>query len=449
MSANSRRRRKRPNDEVLKPRSAQPERSALMFNPWLTSSDRLTTAKRDNIELMYYRAKLRKRRPKARDIESRKAILHTILSNLAFALAVGVEPPRIGISLGKAKPLTRYDRRGLTGLSKILKDFDKLGLIRLRVSHKKGIASQIEFAPGGPDRIKFKPDKFTELTEQVIAGEVRPREVIYLSRTERDYIAGTESRELFDYADTKLTRRYRDEVQRINSFLAEANLQFLPDGGPMVATKLRYLRRVFNLLPTDPPDTGRFDLGGRLFGGWWMDLAKERRHAIRINGEPIVDLDFQGMFINLAYIAAGRAPLDPEIDPYAVAGLTERHWRDGVKKVALAMLFRKGPLVRLPRDAKGDLPNRVRAARVRDAILRAHPGLRKIFGTNIGLSLMFTESRILIAAMLRLIDRGIPALPMHDGLMVAESQRYEAMEAMVAASKEITGRSLTVIAKSV
>src|SRR6185312_16386597 len=154
-------------------------------------------------------------------------------------------------------------------------------------------------------------------------------------------------------------------------------------------------------------------------------------------------------FINLAYIAAGREPLDPEIDPYAVAGLTERRWRDGVKKVALAMLFRKGPLARLPRDAKGNLPNRVRAARVRDAILQAHPDLGKIFGTNIGLSLMFTESQILIAALLRLIDRRIPALPMHDGLMVAESQRFEAMEAMAMASEEITGRSLTVIPKPV
>lgn len=464
MSAKSKRRIKRSNDVAPKTRGVQPERSKLMFNPWLTSSDPLTVAKGNNVELMYYKANSRQRRPKARDIERRKAILHAILSNLAYAAAIQVDPPGIGISIRKAKQgQTRYERRGLTGLPKILKDFDKLGLVRLHLSHQRGIASRIEFAPsiflGG---FKLKSDKFTELTEQRVDGKVWPREVIYLSRTERDYIAGTESRELIDYTDTKLSRRYRDEVQRINSFLAKADIRFLPDGGPLVATKLRYLRRVFNLPPEfQLPPSGRKPpfpsppVGGRLFGGWWMDLAKERRHSIRINGEPIADLDFQGMFINLAYIAAGKELPDPEIDPYAVPGLTERRWRDGVKKVALAMLFRKGPLVRLPRDARANeegqplLPTRIRGATVREAILQAHPELAKIFGTNIGLSLMFTESQILIAAMLRLIDRRIPALPMHDGLMVPASKRHEAMEAMATASEKIIGRSLTVIQKRV
>ena len=35
---------------------------------------------------------------------------------------------------------------------------------------------------------------------------------------------------------------------------------------------------------------------------------------------------------------------------------------------------------------------------------------------------MFAESQLLVAVMLRLIQHGITALPVHDGSMVAESQ---------------------------
>lgn len=243
------------------------------------------------------------------------------------------------------------------------------------------------------------------------------------------------------------TRQYRAEVERINAALQETKMALEPDGGPLVATTLRHLHRSFNLPPDAPEGTERFDCGGRLFGGWWSNLPKERRHLIRIAGEAVADLDFASMFLRLAFLEAGEKP--PEGDLYAaVPGLGEPRWREGVKKTALAMLFRTSPLLRLPKDAKGLLPPRMSGSIAREAILSAFPALASVFEQGKGLGLMFTESQILVAALLDLADRKIPALPMHDGLMVPISKATPAARAMQDAAERICGFRLPITVKA-
>jgi hypothetical protein len=418
-----------------------PVRCALMFDPWLTSNSLIVRAISDNVLSWYeHNAPPRRRRMKERDRQNLAMIVRTILANLAYAAAIKLDPPAIGISLRKAKQkLTRYDRPGFTGLPAILESLSATGaMFTLRKSDRKGTASAIIANPtlvGTLQRFRFSPQNFAQAEGH--------RETIYLTRTERDYVEGTTDRELIDYRDTSETLRYRAETDSINGFLARADLRMEPDGGPVVITSVRrHLRRYFSLpLGSEEP---RFDLGGRLFGGWWQDLPRDRRYAIRIKGEPIADLDFASMFLRLAYLRAGIAP--PEGDLYAVIpGLAG--WRDGAKKLASAMLFRTSPLLKVPRDLRDELPPRISGKHLRAAVLAAHPALESVFETGVGLSLMFTESQILIAALLRLVDRGIPALPMHDGLMVARSKASAAMDAMVAASEKITGVRLPISLK--
>jgi hypothetical protein len=71
----------------------------------------------------------------------------------------------------------------------------------------------------------------------------------------------------------------------------------------------------------------RFDLSGRLFGGFWQGLQRERRSGIRIDGEPVATLDYSSMFARLAYASKGVRP--PAGDLYAIPGLEGR--RDAVK----------------------------------------------------------------------------------------------------------------------
>jgi hypothetical protein len=423
---------------------AQPERSEVMFDPYLTSSHPFVTAMADNLALAYeHLLAPRQRKMKARDRENLHAILHAVFANLANAAAQGIHPPRIGVSLRASKrKLTRYDRAAFSGLPKILETISAVrrGGFSLSKSTQKGTASALTADAGLAEslaRFKFRAEHF---------GHAPGRETIWLSRAERDYVDGTLDRELIDYADTPETLRYREEMATINTALRSADTRMLPDGGQPVLTSLRELHRSFNLTASTPAGVERFDLGGRLFGGFWQSLEKPRRRSIRLDGEPVADLDFAAMFLRLAYLEVGESP-PPEGDLYAaVPGLSG--WRKGVKIAANAMLFRTSPMLRLPKKARDHLPPRLSCASVRAAILAGHPALAPVFETGIGYRLMFLESQILVAAMLRLIAQGVSAvLPMHDGLMCPRSKAELVRQTMSDAAEQTVGFRLPISLK--
>lgn len=57
---------------------------------------------------------------------------------------------------------------------------------------------------------------------------------------------------------------------------------------------------------------------------------------------------------------------------------------------------------------------------------------------------MFTERRILMATLQRLMAEDVPALPMHDGIMVPRSKAELAKRAMEQASEQVAGERLLV-----
>lgn len=433
-----------PSDRVQGDGDVQSARSLILLDPFLTidpTKGELDALLRHGFRLAS--SSPRQRRMKDRDRALLEAAICTALANLALAFLREVEPPSVGMSFKASnRTRTRYDRAGFRSLPRVLGLLAKAGLITIAKSGTRGKASTVTASPalhGTLQGIRFTPDHFTTAGGQ---------ETIWLSRsTGRDYVASERHRELIDYTETEETTRYRQEVTKLNDMLARADLRMEPDGGPLVVTSLRHVRRHFNLSQDTPEGTERFDLGGRLFGGWWSHLPKGRRHLIRINGEPVADLDFASMFLRLAFLHAGERP--PEGDLYsAIPGLSERRWREGVKTVVLAMLFRMTPLTRLPRDAKGLLPGGISGKQARGAILEAFPALAPIFETGIGMGLMFQESQTLIAAMLDLAGRGHACLPMHDGLMVAGSNADAAMRALQDAAERTVGFRLPVMLKA-
>lgn len=284
------------------------------------------------------------------------------------------------------------------------------------------------------------------------------REVILLSRVARSYSAETRRtsklKKLIDYDDTLISQAYRVAVRELNAFLDAADIEFLDDGmEPLVDPHSRMLTRRFTIF--DEQVTG-FDQVGRLFGGFWMTLKRERRKQIRINGEPVAELDFSSMFTRLAY--ADLLLPAPEGDQYAIPGL-EAH-RDGVKLAMNCFLFDESLKRRSwPQDmsfgletggevATGDdasenkLPDGWSVARTKKAILSIHPALGRAWGRGLGYRLMWRESEILMAVLRELIDRGIPALGLHDGLLVPVSSTASVLQVMRTVSKQVVGVEL-------
>lgn len=382
----------------------------------------------------------RQRRLKAADRATLQSVLHAVLANALYVVAAR-EAASFAVSLRRPSAArTRYERPGFARLPKVLDAMQAHGLLTVSRSKRRGIASTVELSASLASclqSITVGPESF---------AWSEGAEIVLLNQTSsRDYVAGTRETELVDYADTPETHSYRQEVACINAHLAGADLAMVAGTDQHSASTVnRRLRRYFSqpLGETVP----RFNLGGRLFGGFWQNLPRDDRRLIRIDGEPIADLDFASMALRLAYLEAGAVP--PEGDLYAVLpGLADARWRAGVKMVALSMLSRTGPLQRPPRGCARLLPAGMKAAELRAAIFAAHPPLAPILETGIGMRLQFQESQILVLALLLLIKAGVTALPMHDGLMVAGSKADWAATAMQDAAEIVVGFRLPVALK--
>ncbi|WP_307286214.1 hypothetical protein [Labrys wisconsinensis] len=428
------------------------ERSPLVFDPWLTTNSRIIEVLGENLALTFDLNERRQRRRKARDNTNIERIIRAILTNLAFVVASGREPASVAVSLRsvKQKLSPRYDPKGFGQLTHVLETLSDVKrsatpVCTLRKSTQRGVASRVTagdlFNVQTPSVWKpswLRPEYF---------GRASGGEVIRLSRTVRDFVADTRETELVDYDDTEETVRFRGEMHRINHHLASAQMDLLADDTVRMGVFThRELRRHFKLLQGETAP--RFDLCGRLFGGWWQGLSSMDRMAIRIDGESIADLDFSSMFLRLAYVQAGLAP--PAGDLYAdVFGFAPGpKLREGAKKVVNAMFFRSTPLSRMPKEARDYFGPNASGAWIRSKILEAHTPIRHVFESGGGLGLMFTESQILVAALLRLVDAGVTALPMHDGLMVARSKADLTAKVMGDAAEAITGHRLPISLKS-
>ncbi len=235
-----------------------------------------------------------------------------------------------------------------------------------------------------------------------------------------------------EYDDTPETDRFRAEVDRINQWLTSADLAFSPVGVPLPHTVFhigdRQLRRIFT--------KGRFDCGGRLFGGFWQELRKdERRKGLRIDGEEAVELDYGQIGPRIVYGLASETP--PEGDLYDCPGYNRQ--RDGIKRVMSAMIFASNRLERFPKDTKKLFRTNDKISEVVNAIEARHPHIRDFFHCGVGHRAQFIESTILIKVLLTLMDVGVTALPIHDAVMVPASKVSLSRDIMLSAFHDHTG----------
>jgi hypothetical protein len=244
-----------------------------------------------------------------------------------------------------------------------------------------------------------------------------------------------------DYQDTPETERQRADLRKINAWLEDADIWF-DDGGaptPVVDTGDRRLYRVFN--------NGRFNHGGRLFGGFWPQMRRERRSGIMFGEESSEELDYGQTSLRILYGIAGVAP--PEDDLYSVPGL-EKH-REGVKKLFNALLFDRAPRVRYPKGLAKLFPPswQLKAADAIEAILSHHASVRRLIEEpEVGFRVMAIESRVMMSVLLRMREAGLQvALPIHDAVLIPAADRGLAKGIMQESFKEVTGVSAQVRTK--
>ena len=184
---------------------------------------------------------------------------------------------------------------------------------------------------------------------------------------------------------------------------------------------------------------GRMDRAGRLFGAYWEEMPRIERHRrLRLGGHRVVNVDYGQLYPRLACLVAGME--QPEGDLYAVPGL--EGYRDGVKLITNALLFTEGELTAWPKGGLQAFPKGTTLREVVGSIAAKHPDLVPLFGSGIGHRLMFIESEMLMEVLEFLHRGGVPALPMHDAVIVPAPDGERAKVAMEEAFR-MRGGSVT------
>jgi len=195
------------------------------------------------------------------------------------------------------------------------------------------------------------------------------------------------------------------EMKEINAYLRD--LEVTCDH-PFDPTHC-HLVRIFN--------NGGFDEGGRLYMGWWQSIPSRARKSIKIEDQITVELDFAQMHPTMLYgeYASGTQLKN---DPYEVQGLP----RKTVKKLFNAMINASSKQRQWP-EGIGSKNLKMTVSEAQALILEKHRPIETAFFTGTGLRLQRQDSDIMVAILLELKRRDIPALPIHDSVIVPKNHK--------------------------
>ena len=103
---------------------------------------------------------------------------------------------------------------------------------------------------------------------------------------------------VISYEDDEFTLAAKQSLKRYNDFISQQAITL--DNGTKEYDFYKVISyRVFN---------NCFSLGGRYYGNWWCHAAKTDRPNILINGEQTVELDYKSINLYLLYGLAGVNP---------------------------------------------------------------------------------------------------------------------------------------------
>ena len=234
----------------------------------------------------------------------------------------------------------------------------------------------------------------------------------------------------------------------------------------MVNFSNRYIVRKFT--------NGSFGDGGRFYGGWWMDIPKEYRKFIQIQGKPTAELDYSTLHPTILYL---KKSLKPPKDSYDLHGWDKEH-RSIYKKTFNQLLNSKQVMHKksmwgsfAPEILKSDnapgcehlsQSDRIRINREKfirltgrdyndliEATLEKHQRIQNRFFTQAWTWLQRLDSDIAEMVMLKMLnEEDIPVLQLHDSFIVRTIFKDILSDVMEKSFKEVIKGEPTIDAKA-
>ncbi len=305
--------------------------------------------------------------------------------------------------------------------------------------------------PGKTTRIRST----RKLIELILKYHIK-REMIYRSTLEiqmKDALKNP-----LDVSARATTKRLAPKVQRINEMLDSTNIV-------LRVTRSQYLDIINR---TGHPDTTRcnvsrkfnnnsFQQGGRFYCHWVLNLPREYRAFLTMNGEPVAELDYSTLHPRMLYARKGLLP--PPGDAYELEGFPKSQgYRPIIKTLTNSLINAKSVEKAIgalfdQREMKPKLKNALRsvgmirnvpgqngkskqdrdvAKRMVEAIKKKHHAIADQFGESKGIFLQNIDSGMAENIMLNIWSKHISSLCVHDSLIVPASNAVDLLHEMKA-----------------
>ena len=186
---------------------------------------------------------------------------------------------------------------------------------------------------------------------------------------------------------------------------------------------------------------GSLEQGGRFYGGWWQSIPSRYRGHIVINEKQTIEVDYSSMALSCllgiydesAFLDnASRDLYDLDLDDWQ--GKSDPR-RGVVKKFINALLYDDLGTYRLERD--NSIVIGLSHQELLNLVIKKYPTIEEHLGTGIGLYLQFLDSVIAEKVMLKMMERKVLVLPIHDSFITRIGHGHALNDAMVESYKEV------------
>ncbi len=319
---------------------------------------------------------------------------------------------------------------GYNGWSATVKIFKQLGYVQI-VKGKEGWLSRIKYTEKFYDNVieKFKLDPQDILKTK--PNIVKTKTVIVKVKPDINKKNNKKTKKKTNKVkvevEVKNSRRTYQVFKRIENYnklllntdIAPGKMDVMTEKETHFANRT-YTRRFVK---------ANLQLGGRFYGPYWQTLPKKYRKLIKINGEEVVELDYNAMHLHLLYSKLNKSLYDYypfNKDPYAIpkynrkivklvftACINEDCTRKNINYVGGQQVSKS-----LPDLFEEGLPYR----EMIDSLGKNHPEVAPMFYSQIGYEVSYMESRITDYVVTVLTKHRTPVLSIHDSFVVAKSK---------------------------
>lgn len=181
--------------------------------------------------------------------------------------------------------------------------------------------------------------------------------------------------------------------------------------------------------------------GGRFYGVVYQQLPGEIRQKTFINGSPVAELDYKSLHPSLLYSRIGVQP-PKNIYVFEDKGDIERN----LMKATALVIFNadnEQKALKAIRKEYCDGYGRMLGNEILNLFIEGffhyNPDLRQFYLQGVGSALQYQDSQIMDRILTSLIKQDIPAIPIHDSIVVPVKNVRAARETMEEAYQYVTG----------